>query len=295
MTFAQLTPVPGTNGQLFEKITCNKCHLPGHYANVCPDIVPVVAASAPPSTTGTTLVQYVLAQSKSGNIDPDWILLDSQSTISVFRNPALLTNIRTSSAPLRALTNGGHQDSTLVGDFPNLGPVWFNPESIANILSLAEVRRVCRVTMDTSAEPALLLHRMDGSIMKFVEHSCGLYVFAPKDSSDVNAYSLLQTVASQKKFFTDREVAAANDARALYRRLGRPSEAEFGKILRNNLIRNCPITPDDAKRARFIYGPDIAALKGMTKRGDPAPHVREAHQRRHGRAPSGHDGLHGTI
>jgi hypothetical protein len=38
----------------------------------------------------------------------------------------------------------------------------------------------------------------------------------------------------------------------------------FSDILKNNLIRNCPVTPDDAKRALHIYGPDIATLKGKT-------------------------------
>jgi hypothetical protein len=46
----------------------------------------------------TTLVQfaYVLTQSvRDGEhgIDPDWILLDSQSTISIFKNADFLTNI----------------------------------------------------------------------------------------------------------------------------------------------------------------------------------------------------------
>jgi hypothetical protein len=38
----------------------------------------------------------------------------------------------------------------------------------------------------------------------------------------------------------------------------------FQDLLQNNLIRNCPITYEDAKRALHIYGPDIATLKGKT-------------------------------
>jgi hypothetical protein len=30
----------------------------------------------------------------------------------------------------------------MIGDFPNLGPVWYIKASIANILLLSEVRRV---------------------------------------------------------------------------------------------------------------------------------------------------------
>ena len=119
------------------------------------------------TTTGTTFTQYIymLAQSNSHGIDPSWILLDSQSTMSVIKNPAYVTNIRQSARTLCALTNGGHQDSTImIAEFPNLGTVWFNTASIANILSLAAVHRVCRVTMDSSQEPALLVHRLDGSV-----------------------------------------------------------------------------------------------------------------------------------
>jgi hypothetical protein len=62
--------------------------------------------------------------------------------------------------------------------------------------------------------------------------------------------------------FSRRQIEAADAARALYRKIGRPDEAEFVNILKRNLIRNCPVTPDDAKRALIIYGPDIAVLKG---------------------------------
>ena len=166
----------------------------------------------------------------------------------------------------------------MIGDFPNLGAVWFNEASIANILSLADVRKVCRVTMDTDEETAMLVHRTDGSIMRFQEHSSGLYVFdassgkeASKDA--INTYSMLQTVAEQKRLFSRREVDAADVARALYRKIGRPGREEFEQILRRNLIRNCPVTPDDAKRALVIYRPDVATLKGKTTRQAAAARV----------------------
>ena len=54
--------------------------------------------------------------------------------------------------------------SILVGEFPNLvGKVWFNPHSIV----------VCHVTMDTADKPAMIVHQLDGSAMKFIEHDCG--------------------------------------------------------------------------------------------------------------------------
>jgi hypothetical protein len=274
MTFAQRgTLVAGTDGTTHENIQCWNCRLQGHYAGDCP------TTPAGGTVTGTTLTQqaFVLAQASVGDkrhgIDPNWILLDSQSTISVFKNADMLTNIRHSTHVLRALTNGGHQDSRMVGDFPNLGEVWYNRDSFANILSLADVRQVCRVTMDTAAEPALLVHRLDGTVMKFSEHPSGLYVYKDKPTNDrvTGCYTLVSTVANQKKFFSRREVKAANLARELYRKIGRPSEADFQTILKNNLIRDCPVTPGDANRALIIYGPDIATLKGKTTRSTAAP------------------------
>ena len=125
---------------------------------------------------------------KYSSINNEWILLDTQSTVSVFNNMQYLTNIRESKETLHAITNGGYQDSHMVGEFPNLGTVWYNQHSIANILSIKEVRRVCRVTMDSSIEPTLCVHRLDGSIMKFKEQESGLYVFKPNINTSVNIY-----------------------------------------------------------------------------------------------------------
>ena len=117
LTFTQQGPthaervaasVAGTDGVIHPVITCRSgCQ------GKCPGA----------TTTGTTLMQHslMLAQSNRSSSDPSGILLDSQSTISVFKNPAMLTNIRRSKHTLRALTNGAHQDSNMFGDFPNLG------------------------------------------------------------------------------------------------------------------------------------------------------------------------------
>ena len=278
MTFVQGrrgTPaVAGSNGITLGGISCFNCGNYGHMQEFCPS--PVGDASS--TASGLTLTQYgyMLAQAWNDDaehgIDPSWILLDSQSTISVFKNRDMLTNVRRSDHVLRAITNGGYQDSNMVGDFANLGEVWVNDDSIANILSLADVRKVCRVTMDSSTAPSMLVHRLDGSVMAFEEHPSGLYVFKPNNTNNtVTAYTMISTVAEQKKLFTKREIKLANVARDLYRKIGRPAEAEFQDILARNLIRDCPVTPADAKRALVIYGPYVAVIKGKTTRKEAAP------------------------
>jgi hypothetical protein len=103
----------------------------------------------------------------------------------------------------------------MVGDFAKLGEVWYNSRSIANILSLSDVRKVCRVTMDTGKEASMSVHRIDGSEMKFMEHPCGLYIFDSTKPSNTsfNAYTMVSTVAEQRKMFSTRQIAAADAAR----------------------------------------------------------------------------------
>jgi hypothetical protein len=105
----------------------------------------------------------------------------------------------------------------------NFSNVWYNPHSLANILSMAEVRKVCRITMDTSIEPAMTVHRKDGSCMKFSEYKSGLYYFdtaGPEPTNDtsfdVTNYLFLNTVAGNKQAYTRREIQGADRARKLY-------------------------------------------------------------------------------
>jgi Zinc knuckle len=315
LTFTQTSSsLMGSDGNTYPGITCFRCERMGHYASNCP--------SSPPSTVAATTSTVQLLQTDGAGTSPSssvlatsppepdhgfsfaqralipisksWVLLDSESTISVFNNPSLLRNIRHSPTQITVHTNGGTQVSSLVGDIPNFGTVWFNPESIANILSLAAVRKLCRVTMDTALSASFTVHKHDGSLMVFHEFDSGLYyhetgilptstsasasaplVTLPKPASlPVTDYSLLTTVAHNKSFFTRRELEGADRARDLYRMIGRPSESFFQQILQSGtMIHNCPITIADAKRALFVYGPDLATLKGKTTKQNTNTHI----------------------
>jgi hypothetical protein len=126
--------------------------------------------------------------------------------------------------------------------------------------------------MDTDVEAAIHVYKQDGTIISFNEYENGLYFHDVKETlkskpkTDTNAYSFILTVDANKGLFHRREVERADQARSLYKRIGRPSQKFFEHILDKNLIRNCPITVEDAKRAVLIYGSDTGALQGkLTK------------------------------
>ena len=114
-------------------------------------------------------------------ISKTWILLDSCSTDTVFKNPDLVTNIRTGTTDeeLRMLTNGGSVTYKEVADCKLLPlKVHFNKNSMANVLSFKQVSEIpgAKITTDTSKEDAFTVHLKDGKEMKF-KCSEGLYYY----------------------------------------------------------------------------------------------------------------------
>ena len=94
-----------------------------------------------------TLRDFAFVQDVTCNMNnkariPDsWILLDSQSTVDVFKNNKLLKNIRDAKKALSLHCNAGISTVNKVGDLPGYSKVWFYEDCIANILSLNNVNK----------------------------------------------------------------------------------------------------------------------------------------------------------
>ena len=84
------------------------------------------------------------------------ILIDTRSTCSVFKNADMVINVKKIKAIMRAMSNGGHQDSRYVGHLPGFFDVWVNEKSLMNILAMCEVQKRFRVTIDMAIEPTIM-------------------------------------------------------------------------------------------------------------------------------------------
>ena len=147
-------PIPGRDGIVSAHIICYLCRQPGHYASVCPK-----------STTQFQGIQMQMnfsqrvafldnnewgkfsdddegydpgCQEIQHFMGPDTILINSGSTFNSFNSESLLSDV-TSCDGMRAYSNGGSLDYHAIGSvnkFPTIS-AYFNPHSLANILSLA--------------------------------------------------------------------------------------------------------------------------------------------------------------
>ena len=238
----------------------------GHLSRHCPDRTKIGGVE----NAQWTMTQF--AHSDSSVVPKHWLLLDSRSTISSICNPDLLKDIVTIDEPVRVFTNGGSQDyherDTLkLMDFQ----AYFNPSSMANILSLSEIADMYRITMDTKASPSITVHISGDNKLAFMKCGSRLYFYDIGTSHDDNKnssinnkvtnYSFLTTVANNKEFFTRQEIEKADEARVLQALIRWPSTAQFKDIVSRNLLVNCTVTCDDIIRADAIYGPAVSLLK----------------------------------
>jgi hypothetical protein len=272
-SFDLSTAVPGRDGKVHD-VTCYNCNEDGHFSNQCPE--------KDRRQKNVTLAQFSLAQKDLAIINPNWILLDTCSTVSVICNPNLVSNIKSvaTNDGMTIVMNGGSQFFNQTADL-NILPlkVHFKEDSLANILSLSNVANLpgARITMDSKIEHAINLY-FQGGVLKFEECSDGLYYLDVTDSSNyynsnITNYSasssskpsFAQMVNSNKEFYTKMEVNKADKARLLQGQLGWPSTQAFATYVNNNLINNCGITSDDVNRAQLIYGPPVPILKGKMK------------------------------
>jgi hypothetical protein len=149
--------------------------------------------------------------------------------------------------------------------------MWYHPDGIANILSLARDKaKGYAVTYDNAEGNHFKVVTPGGAVRLFKQSAKGLYY---RDAAKVkNGSSMVNTVSDNRSKNTNRDYSRALFARKLQGIIGRPSDRTYKDIVNRNLLPNCPINSRDNNAALDIFGPDIGSLKGKTVRRT-IPHV----------------------
>ena len=198
-----------------------------------------------------------------------WILLDTGSSTDIFCDDSLLSGVSRNPTNLTLHTNGGILQSNQKGELPIYGKVWHDERALTNILSFFNLQKKFHVTFDNRKDDSFHVYTKDGKEVRFSPSPNGIYRYdnANKD------FCFTETVASNSRHFTKRQIENAKAARKLYHAIGAPSTRDFRLLLRSNMIRNCPVTEEDVRIAEKVFGKDIATLKGKSVRTKPIPGV----------------------
>jgi len=195
----------------------------------------------------------------------DIILLDNQSTVDLFCNRKFVSHVWKTKHSMTVHGNGGTLTTNMKAHVDNYGDVWYDPSAITNILSLKNVCNKYRVTYNSNAEGAFIVHKPDNTDVHFVMHANGLHYH----NTDNRQLSFVMTVEEQSVGYSKKQLQQAKRARNFQAYVGYPSTHDLKNIITNNLITDCPVTIQDVDQAKKIYGPSVAILKGKTTRHTP--------------------------
>ena len=237
-------------------------------------VLAIVSEEEEEAVPGEILSNTVELIRRSSTLNADWVLLDSQSTISLFCNPRMFSNIRKckKGEEKRCYCNGGAQDTNQIGDLAGFGTVYYNFQSISNILLLASVVKQRQVIFDSVDGNVFKVFGRKQRVIKFKQSPKGLYYWNTAKHR-TEELVLVNIAKENERRYTKREVNEANKAQRLNKLIGYPSRVDMEAMLNNNLIKNCPVTPSDNRRVVDIYGVNLESVRGKTARVRPV-HVR---------------------
>ena len=199
-------------------------------------------------------------------------MIDNQSTVDLFYNSDLLTNIREVDDYIIVHCNAGNIKVQMMGDLPGYGAVWYYEDGIANILSLFRVSLRFHVQYDSRATGSFIVYKNNGTSREFKPSTKGLYYSDYNNNNETillnDHYSSnegVNTVSENLMKFTQRQVNDAKTARRFQDTAGLTTKTVL-RMIDSRALLNSPITRESVRSSLTIWGPSVVNLRGKNTR-----------------------------
>jgi hypothetical protein len=158
-----------------------------------PDYIHAMADIDNASEVSEALSVIILAQAENLSdcqpINPDFVLLDSQSMVHLFSNLKHIQNICPAQLPIKVHYNKGTLSTAEVADFGDT-QVYVNKDSIANVLSLFHVGQKHWITYDSHNRKGVFHVHTPREVVEFYPTPNGLRIVDLKQNPEA-AYLLI--------------------------------------------------------------------------------------------------------
>ena len=250
------------------KVTCYHCSSKGHYARECPKRMECmhtnVANDKDEQQDDEFSLEHVFHQSGVNQLNKDWLLLVNKSILDHIVNPAYIKNIWTVKQLITMFCNTGSTANNQKGSF-EMFDVWYNPNGIANVLSLKAMTEHYQVTYDGGNRGRIFVIHLPAEMVEFIWHSWGLHHL---DLSNMKHKDIFLAIMLEERYvgYTKHQLDGAIKAYPLQEILEHLSQQDFEEMVHERMIRNYPVIPYEVANAYSIFCHDHAGVRGKTVR-----------------------------